>query len=851
MNSTTISSDAQNSEKAARLLASALKPSPVTEPHHNWDPPELEEVAAWFPDYDLDLLIGRGSMGAVYRADQRKLERRVAIKLLPPALAQREGMEARFEQEAQAMAQLNHANIVALHDFGRTAEGHLFIVMEYVEGADLSRIIHAEEGGVDVPQALGLVSQVCDALQYAHGRGFVHRDIKPSNILVDKAGTVKIADFGLAKLLAESGEIVEPDAAQLTMTGAAVGTPDYTAPEQLKGEEIDHRADIYSLGVMFYEMLTGDLPRGAWSKPSALVPAANDRIDEVVSRAMQAEPDDRFQQASDVKLAVEGANELRAPARSSAKRKRVLVGCALCVGGGLLGAALVDWQPKSKETDEDPIVVVQTTEPVAEPSQRSLKEMNKLIESLADAQEHDAWNRKNMGGVKTYRDGFEQEEREKRLAELRDKLASELASGFRERHALAIEAQNRMGLLEKNHLARSLPDLPGEECLIPEWRSSFGYGKTFTGEDLIPGINPVVWSEKNGNNWHYYVEPVRLQNVPVGDKNGDLQDYPDFWPIDVPLARPTLPLCSPLSQAEADWLMEQYAEHVSSESPGLVLAEFDASDNPQQAWKYWSRHVDDLLPWAEGHPVPAPAGVAKGRLVLKEGVCLVVFDDVARPRLCGGGYVDAAGWVTHLQMWARMGVIAQELSGNPIKNERPWPGRIGEMQGRFGDYCAPDCVAFQEDALRKHRPYMFWWREVYQLGVVQEMRAGTNTGGSIKFKKFPNRRVLVTSFVCSRDRAEKIAKHHGGRLLQVTGQESLNELFGVIPDGLMAHTNVSAEILSSVAFWNGDRVSGRAADKAGEIPDGSLPAVLQKEDAVYVMAAPARALLVLEWPTKK
>lgn len=294
---------------ADQLMAAALNSSPVSSPAFAWVPPSVEDAARWFPDYELQALAGRGAMGAVYRAVQWKLDRPVAIKLLPAELAASDGVEARFQREARALARLNHPGIVALHDFGRTSSGHLFIVMEFVDGTDLGRLIHAE-GGLGVAQALEIVGQVCDALQYAHGCGFVHRDIKPGNVLVDRNGRVKIADFGLAKLVAGAADNGIPDH-RATLTGQALGTPDYTAPEQLKGGPVDHRADIYSLGVMFYEMLTGELPRGAWPPPSTCT-AAPVRLDEVVTRAMQTEPDRRYQQASEVKAAAT-ATETPAP----------------------------------------------------------------------------------------------------------------------------------------------------------------------------------------------------------------------------------------------------------------------------------------------------------------------------------------------------------------------------------------------------------------------------------------------------------------------------------------------------------------------------------------------------------
>lgn len=299
---------------AEKLLAAALRSSPVTVPSQDWDPPAAEEVDGWFGDYQVDRLIGRGAMGAVYHAVHSKLDREVAIKLLPEVLAAQPDMVARFEREARALARLSHPNIVGLHDFGRTASGHLYMVMEHVAGADLSRLIRS--GNLSVAQALEIIGQVCDALQYAHGHGFVHRDIKPGNILVDTSGRVRIADFGLTKLLGAA-----PAVSGRTLTGAALGTPEYTAPEQLRGGTVDHRADIYSLGVMLYEMLTGELPRGAWEMPSVLA-SADARLDEVVTRAMQTEPDKRYQHASEVKTAVTAAGsplpaELPAPPGSS------------------------------------------------------------------------------------------------------------------------------------------------------------------------------------------------------------------------------------------------------------------------------------------------------------------------------------------------------------------------------------------------------------------------------------------------------------------------------------------------------------------------------------------------------
>jgi len=151
------------------------------------------------------------------------------------------------------MAKLSHPNIIAVYDFGTTSEGHLYFVMEFIEGANLHAIIRAQELSAD--QALWLAGQVCAAVAYAHGKGVVHRDIKPANVMVDTEGNAKVADFGLARL-------TDAGAEQLghTQTGTVMGTPDYMAPEQMRGMNVDHRADIYSLGVMLYEMVAGHRP---------------------------------------------------------------------------------------------------------------------------------------------------------------------------------------------------------------------------------------------------------------------------------------------------------------------------------------------------------------------------------------------------------------------------------------------------------------------------------------------------------------------------------------------------------------------------------------------------------------
>jgi serine/threonine protein kinase len=218
-------------------------------------PPSLEAVARQFPHLEIIELLGSGGMGAVYKARQREIDRLVALKILPPEAASEPGFAERFTREARALAKLSHPNIVALHEFGHVDGLHYFI-MEFVDGLNLRQLELA--GKLSPREALQIIPQICEALQFAHDEGIVHRDIKPENVLLDKKGRVKIADFGLARILGH-----EPEDFRLTRAREVMGTPHYMAPEQVeKPQTVDHRADIYSLGVVFYEMLTGELPLG-------------------------------------------------------------------------------------------------------------------------------------------------------------------------------------------------------------------------------------------------------------------------------------------------------------------------------------------------------------------------------------------------------------------------------------------------------------------------------------------------------------------------------------------------------------------------------------------------------------
>jgi serine/threonine protein kinase len=261
-------------------------------------PPSPAKLARHFPQLEIIELIGRGGMGAVYRARQPSLDRLVALKILPPGVAGDASFAERFTREARALARLSHPNIVAVYDFGQAA-GMPFFLMEYVDGPNLREL---ERGGKLSPrEAMQIIPQICEALQFAHDEGIVHRDIKPENILLDKKGRVKIADFGIAKLV---GQTTVPDAG-LTGAGDVVGTLNYMAPEQReKPLTVDHRADIFSLGVVFYELLTGELPIGKFAPPSQ-VAQVDVRLDEVVVRALEKEPARRYQHVCDLRTDVQ------------------------------------------------------------------------------------------------------------------------------------------------------------------------------------------------------------------------------------------------------------------------------------------------------------------------------------------------------------------------------------------------------------------------------------------------------------------------------------------------------------------------------------------------------------------
>jgi serine/threonine-protein kinase len=273
--------------------------------------------------YRLLERIGRGGMGAVYRAEHVLMKKVVALKLLHGELGQVEEAVRRFEREAQSASRLSHSNIIAVTDFGRAGGGQLYLVMEFVAGQSLAELIE-KTGRLPVPRALGIVRQMLSALAHAHGQGVVHRDLKPANVMLTQAPDgrgedhVKILDFGIAKISQELAEGEHP----LTQSAMVFGTPSYMSPEQATAQDADARADVYSCGVMLYELLTGrkpfvasDLvkvmamqvtappPRFAEAAPNLRLSAA---LEDVVMRALEKERSQRFQSAVEMARALEG-----------------------------------------------------------------------------------------------------------------------------------------------------------------------------------------------------------------------------------------------------------------------------------------------------------------------------------------------------------------------------------------------------------------------------------------------------------------------------------------------------------------------------------------------------------------
>ena len=246
------------------------------------------------PGYELKQLVGRGGMGEVHMATQLSLQRTVAVKLLKHELAKDDQFVGRFEKEGAALASLRHPQIVSIVDRGKAGDTY-YLVMEFVDGPSLREKMR--DANFDQDRALMTMLLVARAIEYAHGRGVIHRDLKPENILFDEqaGGIPKVTDFGLAGL----DESFGPQQRNLTQTHVSMGTASYMPPEQsIDAKSAGPRADLYSLGVMIYETLTGELPVGQFDPPSMKKPGLDKRLDAIVARCLKPNPDDRYPSAS-------------------------------------------------------------------------------------------------------------------------------------------------------------------------------------------------------------------------------------------------------------------------------------------------------------------------------------------------------------------------------------------------------------------------------------------------------------------------------------------------------------------------------------------------------------------------
>jgi serine/threonine-protein kinase len=297
------------------------------------------DIGTDFLGYRIEELLGRGGMGVVYRAYDLRLKRPVALKLVAPSLALDERFRVRFARETELLMSLEHPNVVPIYDAG-DVDGRVYLAMRLVDGSDLGSLLRTEGAALEPARALAICTQIGSALDAAHAGGLVHRDVKPSNVLLDRSEHVYLADFGLTRRLDD--QVTDP------AEDRSIGTPAYLAPEQLEGQSVDGRADIYSLGCLLYECLTGEhvFPRSsrlaqAWAhleeeppRASRTRPALTDAVDRVISRAMAKEPDQRYPTCAALNSAASEALGFR---RSPPLRRRLAVPLAV----GVLAAAVV------------------------------------------------------------------------------------------------------------------------------------------------------------------------------------------------------------------------------------------------------------------------------------------------------------------------------------------------------------------------------------------------------------------------------------------------------------------------------------------------------------------------------
>jgi len=328
--------------------------------------------------YRLEGRLGYGGMSTVHRAMDQRLERQVAVKLLAEHLADEEAFVSRFQREAQAAARLVHPNIVQVFDSGRDENtGQYFIVMEYIEGSSGAEILR-DQGWVEVDEALAIIEQACEGLDYAHRHGVVHRDVKPGNLLRSREGEVKLADFGIAKATEQSS---------ITQVGSVLGTAAYLAPEQARGEEAGPSADLYALGVVTYQLISGRLPYDATSLTElalkqqqehpatldTLVAAVNPELADAVAISLALDPQDRYQTAREMRRALSDGLRGVAPGRrhTAATTRATTV---LSAGRSTQQTRVVaPRQPRQGPPRERPVAAPAAARPVEAPARRRRK----------------------------------------------------------------------------------------------------------------------------------------------------------------------------------------------------------------------------------------------------------------------------------------------------------------------------------------------------------------------------------------------------------------------------------------------------------------------------------------------
>ena len=339
-----------------------------------WEAPLAEMLAEAFPGLRVIELAGRGGMGAVYRAEQTRLGRAVAVKILPSAATPDPLAAERFEREARVLSGINHPHVLQIHDFGALPDGMLYLVTEWADGGDLAKLL--EKKPHPLAEACGWVAQIASALDAAHARGVVHRDLKPANVLVRADGRLALADFGLAH--AQGAGFTTT----LTLSGMVFGTFDYMAPEQLgAGGPVTAATDVYALGVMTYQMLTGRVPKGAYARPSRLT-GAPVAVDELIDAAMANDPKARPASAGEfARRLAEAARSGRGGAAAKGGRRSLL---PAIVGVGALAIAGALWVTSRPEAGPAPSAPVLAPEP--EPATPSAQVVSILpIQSAAEA----------------------------------------------------------------------------------------------------------------------------------------------------------------------------------------------------------------------------------------------------------------------------------------------------------------------------------------------------------------------------------------------------------------------------------------------------------------------------------